>query len=168
MDIHTFYVARYFYVLLLGLVLLAVILKKELAELEILSWILFASIGLFIVINLWQLCIDPNFQAQKTGLTGDIWAPNHGIPRFISAVSVTLVAYSYQCNLFPIYDSLMDKTNAQYMKTNNWGLALTASIYAGVALVSIAMFGENMSSVVLTDIGTATHDGKAYWEGYVT
>lgn len=37
-----------------------------------------------------------------------------------------------------------------------------------VALISIAMFGENMTTVVLTDIGTATHNGKAFWESYVT
>lgn len=53
---------RFFYVLLLGALLMPVILKKELAELEILSWILFGSIGMFIIINLWQLLIDPNFQ----------------------------------------------------------------------------------------------------------
>jgi amino acid permease len=52
---------RFFYVLLLGAVLMPVILKKELAELEILSWILFGSIGLFILTDLWQLLIDPNF-----------------------------------------------------------------------------------------------------------
>jgi amino acid permease len=70
-------------------------------------------------------------------------------------VSVTLVAYSYQCNLFPIYTSMKDKTNAQYMKTNNWGLILTCAIYIGVALISVAMFGVNTTSVVLVDIGTA-------------
>jgi hypothetical protein len=54
------------------------------------------------------------------------------------------------------------------MKTNNYGLALTSGIYITVALISIAMFGSNVESVVLLDIGTATHDGKAYWESYVT
>jgi amino acid permease len=44
---------RFFYVLLLAVALAPVILKKELAELEWLSWVLFGSIGLFIVINLW-------------------------------------------------------------------------------------------------------------------
>lgn len=159
---------RFFYVLVLAAALSPVILKKELAELEWLSWVLFGSIGLFIVINLWQLEGDKNFQSQKTGLTGGVWLPDKGGARIISAVSITMVAYSYQCNLFPIYSSLKEKNNAQYMKTNNWGLLLTMSIYIGVALISIAMFGENMSSQVLVDIGTANYDGKAYWEGYVT
>ncbi len=41
------------------------------------------------------------------------------------------------------------------MKTNNYGLALTVAIYTGVALISIAMFGENLQSVVLVNIGIA-------------
>ncbi len=55
------YSSRYFYVLILGAVLTPVILKKELAELEWLSIVLFASIGIFIVVNFWELVIDPKF-----------------------------------------------------------------------------------------------------------
>ncbi len=47
--------------LILAAALLPVILKKELAELEWLSWVLFGSIGLFIAINLWQLVGDKSF-----------------------------------------------------------------------------------------------------------
>lgn len=41
--------------------MLPVVLKKELAELEWCSWVLFTSIGLFVVLNLWQLTMDANF-----------------------------------------------------------------------------------------------------------
>jgi len=41
------------------------------------------------------------------------------------------------------------------MKTNNYGLILTLVIYISVALISIAMFGENLQSVVLVNIGIA-------------
>jgi amino acid permease len=73
-----------------------------------------------------------------------MWAPYPSPIRFISAVSITLVAYSYQFNLYPVYSSLQLKTNQQYMKTNNYGLALTLVIYTAVALISIAMFGDNL------------------------
>ena len=96
--------------LILAAALLPVILKKELAELEWLSWVLFGSIGLFIAINLWQLVGDKSFQTQKAGL-GGLYGPLPSISRVLSAVSITMVAYSYQCNLFPIYSSLKEKTN---------------------------------------------------------
>jgi len=55
------------------------------------------------------------------------------------------------------------------MKTNNYGLALTLVIYKVVALISIAMFGDQLQSVVLVNIGTAqTQSGKAFWESYLT
>ena len=54
------------------------------------------------------------------------------------------------------------------MKTNNYGLVLTCSIYIVVALISVAMFGADVTSVVLEDVGSARHDGKAFWESYVT
>jgi amino acid permease len=169
-ETDVFYAQRWFYVLIIALLLLPVILKKELAELEWCSWVLFGSIGLFIILNLWELTVDKNFQDEKSGLSfdNDIWVPNHGFGRTLNAVSVTMVAYCYQCNLFPIYTSLKDKNNAQYMKTNNYGLMLTCAIYITVALISVAMFGINVGSVVLDDIGTARHNGKAFWEGYAT
>lgn len=75
-----------------------------------------------------------------------MWLPDKGGGRIISAVSITMVAYSYQCNLFPIYGSMAEKTNSQFMKTSNFGLVFTSMIYIGVALISIAMFGEGISS----------------------
>lgn len=86
------YCQRYFYVLLLSAALILVVLKKELAELEWLSYVLFASIGLFIVINIWELEFDPQFTAAGFDNT---FKPDKGFPRFLSAVSVTMVAYSY-------------------------------------------------------------------------
>ena len=47
-----FYTSRYFFVLILAVFLMGVILKKELAELEWPSIILFVSLGLFILCNM--------------------------------------------------------------------------------------------------------------------
>lgn len=61
------------------------------------------------------------------------------------------------------------KTNEQYMKVNNYGLFATAFVYIAVSLISIAMFGQNIESVVLIDIGTAVKsNGKAFWQSYLT
>jgi amino acid permease len=64
-----------------------------------------------------------------------------------------MVAYSYQCNLFPIFSSLKEKNTASLMKVSNWGLLLTCTIYIVVAIISIAMFGYEVSPQVLEDIG---------------
>ena len=54
------------------------------------------------------------------------------------------------------------------MKVNNYGLLLTLFTYILVAVISVAMFGAQVSTVVLENIGQARHDGKAFWEGYIT
>jgi amino acid permease len=159
---------RWFYVVTLGVPLTLVILKKELAELDWLAWVLFGSLGIFILMLCWLLFVDQSFRVQRAGLNGDIWFPDHGIGRLISAVSIILVAYGYQFNIYPIYGSLQEKTNEQYVKVNNYGLLICCVIYITVGIISIAMFGPNISSVILEDIGTATNsNGDAFWESYV-
>ena len=106
------YSSRYFYVLLLGAGLAPVIVKKELAELKWLSILLFACVGIFIVTNFWELVIDPEFEPVETP-TKEYFAPKMKIS-FISSLSIILVAYSYQQNVFPVFSSLQVKTNEQY------------------------------------------------------
>ena len=45
------YTSRYCYIVILGVFLLIVVMKKELAELEWVSIVLFVSLGLFIISN---------------------------------------------------------------------------------------------------------------------
>lgn len=75
-----------------------------------------------------------------------------------------MVAYSYQQNLFPIFEELRVKTPQQYNKVAFAGLSLTACLYFSVALVSIFMFGDCLQSSVLINIGAET---PANWESYV-
>lgn len=45
------YTSRYFYVLTLAAVLIPVVLKKELAELKVVSVILFVGLGVFVILS---------------------------------------------------------------------------------------------------------------------
>ena len=83
--------------------------------------------------------------------------PDHGIGRLVSAVSIILVSYGYQFNIYPIYGSLQSKTNDQYLKVNSGGLLICALIYIGVGLLAVAMFGPNVGTVLLEDIGATVN-----------
>ena len=52
------YSSKPFYVLIIGVSLVAVIIKKELAEMKVLSWLLFGSINIFILMNLLLLLFN--------------------------------------------------------------------------------------------------------------
>lgn len=86
------YTSRTVYVLGLGVLLIPVVLKKELAELEILSVILFASIGIFILSVFILLVFQPG--VVKPEVDSQFWLPTFG-PSLVSGISVCCVAYSY-------------------------------------------------------------------------
>lgn len=145
-----FYTSRYFYVLSLAALLVPVVLMKELAELDWVGMTLFVAIGLFVIINAYQLLLDDAF--PQAGYNVEFIKPDAGWG-LISALSVTLVAYSYQQNLFPIYSSLKDKSDENYVKVSYGGLFISFGLYLAVALLSLFMFGEDLESSVLDNIG---------------
>ena len=75
----------------------------------------------------------------------------------ISALSSTMLAYSYQQNVFPIFSELKNKTNAEYQKVSIIGLPLTGAIYITVSVLCTIMFGDSLTSSVLYNIGEARH-----------
>ena len=86
----------------------------------------------------------------------------------LSSLSVTLLAYSYQQNVFPIYTELREKSNESYDKTNLLGLCLTAFVYISVSFTCFFMFGDDLKSSVLLNIGKAeTENGSYFWEAII-
>ena len=75
----------------------------------------------------------------------------------ISALSSTMLAYSYQQNVFPIFSELKNKTNAEYQKVSIIGLPMTGLIYMTVSVICVLMFGDSLTSSVLYNIGEARH-----------
>ena len=71
----------------------------------------------------------------------------------INAVSVCMLSYSYQQNIFAIYSELRNKTNAEYQKISRRGLPFTGLFYLIIAVICCLMFGPNLESSVLLNIG---------------
>ena len=86
----------------------------------------------------------------------------------VSSIGVTLLAYSYQQNVFPIFTELKVKTNEAYDKVALLGLGLTSMIYLSVSLICLFMFGASLQGSVLLNIGNAhTADDGIYWEALI-
>ena len=94
------YTSRFLYIIILAAFLVIVILKKELAELEWISIVLFVSLGLFVLLNIVQLFFDNRFVAAQR--TEEFWYPNKELDT-IGALSVVMLAYAYQQNIFIIF-----------------------------------------------------------------
>ena len=161
------YTSRWCYSVPLAAVLLPICLKKELAELTWISYVLFISLTLFTILNFSLLVFDPNFGA--TGINTDILYPKFEWGT-VSALSVTMLAYSYQQNIFPIYSELKTKTNAEYQKVSLTALPLTGAVYFAVGILCCLMYGSDLQSSVLLNIGESRfkdNPNKSFWEAYI-
>ena len=66
-DLHlddVWYTSRYCYTIPLAVILLPVVLKKELAELAWISYVLFGSLTIFVILNFIQVCFDKHFDPE--------------------------------------------------------------------------------------------------------
>jgi amino acid permease len=55
-----------------------------------------------------------------------------------------MVAFNYQQNVFPIFESLRKKTIAEYQSGSVIGLGFVTTIYCGVAAVGLLLFGNTL------------------------
>ena len=89
-----FYTCRWFYDVILCVVLIPIVLKKELAEMAWVGYTLFGCLGIFVLLNFIELVFDSRFTRGPL-TTEEILAPKIGMST-LSSLSVTLLAYSYQ------------------------------------------------------------------------
>ena len=88
----TFYCSKWFYVAILAVALIPVVLKKELAELEWLSIVLFVSIFLFLLC-IFLLLVASDYEGRPDDT--DIINPKKPWD-ILNGFAPILVAYSYQ------------------------------------------------------------------------
>lgn len=162
-----YYTSKWFYDLILAAALFLVILKKELAELAWVSYVLFVSLALFVILCFVLLVFDSRFTPATVG--SDFWSFKLETTT-ISALSVTMLAYSFQQNVFPIFVELKHKSNGEFMKVTGLGIGMTSVIYFAVSLLGMFMFGSKLMdySSILSNIGnTIPPNGGAYWEAVI-
>jgi amino acid permease len=161
-------------VIILGIVLIPLIIKKELQELKIISWFLFIAIFSFIILTISQLIshgikyfnhdfADSDFEV----LHGDYLLPKFTNVEIIKGLSIVLVAYSCQQNLFPIFGELENKTNAECVGAFSIATSMVGSLYVTLAVLSIYMFGSLVHSSILEDVADECSNDECPWESIV-
>ena len=152
----------------MGAALSPVVAQKELAELEWLSLLLAGSIVIFIVMSLVLLLI-PSFPSTAPTFKSLILPDERWVT--IESFCTIMVAYSYQFNVFPVYDSLKEQTQKEYSKAQTRALLFSIAVYYAIALLGIFLFGEHVQSSILLSFGDPSYynpkTGKPYWQATV-
>lgn len=95
---------RYIYVLALAVIMIPLCLKKKMAEMKIVSILLFASIAIFIILFLVQLLTLGTIENHDEKY-GQYYTVQFDM-ELVTGFNILVLAGSYHMNLFPTYESL--------------------------------------------------------------
>ena len=71
----------------------------------------------------------------------------------VTGFNIIVLAYSYQFNLFPTYNSLgANKSNKTGLQASMIGVGLSFLIYISLGILTIYIFGSSLQSNVLTNV----------------
>ena len=127
------------------------ILKKQLAELKIVSITLFVALILFIVIFVIQLFT----QASKTNPDTDhssYFKIDFDL-RLVTGLNILIVAYGVQTSFFPTFNSMgSNRTNSNALKFTALTFLITSVIYMSLGYLAIFIFGNGLHTSVLDNV----------------
>ena len=155
-DSDTIFIDRATYVIALAIVLVPLILKKKLAEMKIISILLFASIGIFIILFLVQLLTLGGIENHDEDY-GQYYEVTFDL-NLVTGFNIIVLAMGYHTNLFPTYNAFGAK------KSNKLGLqaivvasVLSTLIYITLGILSIYIFGTDLEASVLDNVDQETN-----------
>ena len=100
-DEANFGMKRACYVMILGALLLPFVIRKELAELKIISFALFCSALIFVALNIGQIAFRGNSLSNHDSDRSEYIEVNFNAD-FIQGIVIIFTACNFQTNLFPI------------------------------------------------------------------
>ena len=131
--------------------MLPICLKKKIAEMKCISVLLFASITIFVIVMLVQLCVEGTSENHDDDF-GQYYEVDWGLD-LVTGFNIFICANAYQMNLFPTYNSLgANKSNKTASESIAIASAMSTLIYISVGILSIYTFGSELSDSVLDNI----------------
>ena len=142
---------RPIYVICIAVLMSPIILKKRLKEMKFVSFLLFMAIAVFILLFLVQM-FTLGTAANNDEDYRSYWKMTYDLD-LITSFNTVVLAYAYQINLFPTYNSLGEnKTNETAVKAIKIGSSLTFFVYTSLGILSIYTFGESLEDDVFINV----------------
>lgn len=143
-----FFTTKVPYILVLATVMTPISLMKKLNEMKIVSILLFLAIALFILLFLIQLCTMGTIENPDVDYSV-YYRFEVGI-QLITGFNIIVLAYSYQTNFFPTYNSLgANKNNRTGLMSVVYASILSFVIYVSLGILSIYTFGTGVQADIM-------------------
>lgn len=140
------------YVLLAAALLAPVVLKRQLSEIKVFSYLLFASVIAFIILVGYDLYDSTDYataQYDREMLLNV--KPGFGL---ITSIDIFSVAFFYHVIVFPAYSSLENRSTARFGCSAIVTNALCALIYLSLGITCLFLFGEDIEPDVIKNMAT--------------
>lgn len=98
------------------------------------------GISSFILIFTFQILFEGNFD-NKDEAYDDYWRVRYDLG-VIKGISIMIVSFGFQQNLFPMYNSLGVQNNVNCLAACKGALITTSIIYVLVAVLGVFFFGS--------------------------
>lgn len=125
--------------------MIPVVVKKKLEELKVVAFSLFGLLCFFCLLLTIQLISEGSseFNPDKKSDHSKYFEPESVGANSFSALSVILVAFSCQQNLFPIYSELREKNERNHTIVFSSACVICGVLYTAVSIVALYMFGAH-------------------------
>lgn len=142
---------RSVYVIVLAFLMFPLCMKKMLAEMKIVSVLLFLAIAIFILLFLVQLITMGSIENHDETY-GRYYMVDLSM-ELVTGLNIIVLAYAYQINLFPTYNSLgANKSNKTGLDAVAVAQGLSIIIYVSLGVLSIYIFGSDLEASVLKNV----------------
>ena len=142
--------SRYSSILFVGTLSLVFIFKKHLEALKEVTYVLLAVICLFISLLLVMLLNTPEVDEKDWSDIVEVKLDFN----ILTAISIFIFTYQNQFIVFPAYAELEDKTNDRFSQAYLVMVSIYAVILYSVGIISVLMFGKDISPDLLDNIAT--------------
>ena len=139
------------YVILISVLITPFIMKKQMAELHIVSMTLFTACIMFVLMNIFEAAFVDKVHHPLNNFI--MPKEDANTAKIVQSISIITTACNFLTNLLPLYTNQKDKSTGKLMKSVTYSLLLTSLIYIGLAAATIYMYGVNLNQNILVNIG---------------
>jgi amino acid permease len=140
---------NFLWILVIFAIMATLIFKESLDALKSVSVIAVVAIFTFfvslVVIFIYKIAIgDPSVHFSEAML----W-PRNSFLTITGTLPTVFLAFTFQFNLFPIYFTIKEKTNAKLMKATGLGVNFCLLVYLTTGFLGIFMYSDNLNEPIL-------------------